>query len=105
MQLEITMLSEVSQKKKDKYHMIPLIGGIQNVAQMNLSTKQKQTHRHGEQTCDLKRGGWEGRRMDWDFGVGRHKLLHIEWINNKVLLCSTGNEIQSPWINHHGKQY
>ena len=39
MQLEITMLSEVSQKKKDKYHMIPLIGGIQNTAQMNLVTK------------------------------------------------------------------
>ena len=105
MQLEITMLSEVSQKKKDKYHMIPLIGGIQNTAQMNLATKQKQTHRHGEQTCDLKQGVWEGRRMDWDFGVGRCKLLHIEWINNKVLLYSTGNEIQSPWINHHGKQY
>ena len=39
MQLEIIILSEVSQKKKDKYHMIPLIGGIQNTAQMNLATK------------------------------------------------------------------
>ena len=59
------------------------------MAQMNLSTKQKQTHRHGEQTCDLKGGGWEGRKTDWDFGVGRRKLLLIEWINNKVLLYST----------------
>ena len=28
MQLEIIILSEVSQKEKDKYHMISLIGGI-----------------------------------------------------------------------------
>ena len=28
MQLEITILNEVSQKEKDKYHMISLIGGI-----------------------------------------------------------------------------
>ena len=34
MQLEIIILSEVSQKKKDKYHMISLICGIKN---MNLS--------------------------------------------------------------------
>ena len=28
MQLEIIILSEVSQKEKDKHHMISLIGGI-----------------------------------------------------------------------------
>ena len=28
MELEILILSEVSQKEKDKYHMIPLISGI-----------------------------------------------------------------------------
>ena len=42
--------------------------------------------------------------MDWEFGVGRCKLLHLEWIN-KVLLCSTGNYIQYPGINHNGKEY
>ena len=84
------MLSEVSQKMKDKYHMTPLICGIQNTAQVNLPTKQKRTHRHGEQTRDLKAGGWEGRRMDWDFGVGRRKQLRTGWIN-KVLLYSTGD--------------
>ena len=31
--------------------------------------------------------------MDWEFGVGRCKLLHLEWINNKVLLYSTGNNL------------
>ena len=43
--------------------------------------------------------------MDWEFGVGRCKQLHLEWINNKVLLYSTGNYIQSPGIHHNGKEY
>ena len=51
MKLEILILSEVSQKEKDKYRMISFICRIQNMAQMNLSTKQKQTHRHTEQIC------------------------------------------------------
>ena len=33
------------------------------------------------------------------------KLLHIGRINNKVLLCSTGNYIQYPVINHNGEEY
>ena len=43
--------------------------------------------------------------MEWEFGVSRCKLLYIEWINTKVLLCSTGNYIQSPVINYNGKEY
>ena len=30
------------------------------MAQTNLSTKQKQTQRHGEHTYDCKGGGWGG---------------------------------------------
>ena len=67
---------------------------------MNLFTKQKQTHRHREQTC----GCQVGRGMDWEFGVSRCKLLYTEWINNKVLLYSTGNYIQYPVINHNRKE-
>ena len=29
--------------------------------------------------------------MEWEVGVSRCKLLYIDRINNKVLLCSTGN--------------
>ena len=72
---------------------------------MNLATKQKQTHRHREQTCGC-RGRGEGRGgMNWGFGISRCKLLYIEWINNKVLLNSTGDYIQYPVINHNGKEY
>ena len=46
-----------------------------------------------------------GGGMDWEFRVSRCKLLYTGWINNKVLLYSTGNYIQYPVINHHGREY
>ena len=71
---------------------------------MNLSTKQKQSHRHREHTCGCQEGG-EGRE-GWTGGWGLVsvcKLLYTEWINNKVLLYSTENYIQHPVININGK--
>ena len=53
----------------------------------------------------LPRGMRGGGGMDWKFGVSRCKPLYIEWINNKVLLNSTGKYIQYPVINHNGKEY
>ena len=49
----------------------------------------------------------EGGRggMDWEFGISKCKLLYIAWINNQVLLYSTGNYIQYPVVNHNGKEY
>ena len=38
-----------------------------------------------------------------EYGVSRGNLLHIEWRNHKVLLSSTGNYIQSPWIEYDRK--
>ena len=66
---------------------------------MNLFTEQKQTHRQGEQTCGCQGGGRESG-VDWEFGVNKCKLLHLEWISNEVLLYSTGNYIQSLVIEH-----
>ena len=45
-----------------------------NMTQMNLSTRQKETHGQTEQTC-------EGE-VEWEAGVSRCKLLYMEWINN-----------------------
>ena len=67
---------------------------------MNLSTEKKQTHGHGEQTCGCQ---VRGSGMDWEFGVSRYRLLHLEWKSNKVLLYSTGNYIQSLMIEHDGR--
>ena len=62
---------------------------------MNLSTKEKQIHRHGEKTCGCQEGAcW--RVDEWEFVVSRGKLVYIEWINNKVLLYNTEKYIQSP---------
>ena len=48
--------------------------------------------------------GVGGRReMDWGFGVSKGKSVYIEWINNKILLQSTGDYIQYLVINHNEK--
>ena len=60
------------------------------MAQMNLSTEQKQIHGLGEKTCGC---GGGGSGMHWEFGVSRCKLLHLEWISKEMVLYSTGNSI------------
>ena len=72
------------------------------MAQMNPSTKRKQTSK-----TDLwwPRGAGGRQGVEWEFGISRCKLLSIKWINNKILLYSTGNYIQSSGINHNGKEY
>ena len=52
-----------------------------NMVQFNLSTKEKQIHRHREQTYGCKGGGmweWNG----WGVWGSRCKLLYLEWTNN-----------------------
>ena len=58
------------------------------MTQMNLSTKHKLTHRVKPVLAKVEESG---RGMEWGFGISRRKLLQTEWINNKVLLYSTGN--------------
>ena len=36
---------------------------------MNLSTKQIQTHKHREQTCDCEEGGWVGEGQTGNLGL------------------------------------
>ena len=104
MQLEIIILCEVSQKEKEKESVVPLICGIYNTTQMNMSMKQKQPHRHREQIWGCQGGGgWGG--MDWKFGVSRCKVSYIERINNKVLLYGAGNYIQYHVLSDNGKEY
>ena len=52
MDLEITVLSKPD---KDKYD-IAYMRNLKKMIQMNLSTKQKQTHRHRKQTYGYQRG-------------------------------------------------
>ena len=70
--LEIIILSEVSQTEKDKYHMTSLICRIlkkKQKNQMNLSPKQKESYTHRIQTYGYQSGkGEEGRNTlgRWD---------------------------------------
>ena len=52
----------------------------------------------------LPRERGEREELKWNFGIVRCKLVCIGWINNKVLLYSTGNYIQYPVINHNEKK-
>ena len=75
------------------------------MTQTNLSMRQKQTQRHRKEACGCQRGRRMREGMDWEFGVSRCKLLHIEQLGNKVLLYSSENYIQYPEIKHNGKEY
>ena len=68
MELETLILSEVSQKEKDKYCMISLISGIDYTTYMNLSTEKK--------IMDL-----EKRLM-----VAKGKGERVRWIGNLGLI-------------------
>ena len=46
------------------------------------------------------RKGWSGR-----LGFARCKFLYTQWMNNKVLLCSTENYVQYSTIKNNGKEY
>ena len=99
----MTTLSEVSQSEKDKYHAISHICGIYNTSEHINKTKPESETQRTE--VWLPRERREGEELKQKFGIIRCKLVHIGWINNKVLLCSTRNYTQYPAINHNGKEY
>ena len=51
----------------------------------------------------LPKRGELGKGIEWEVWVSRCKLLYLEWINNKVLLYSTENDIQYSMKNYNGK--
>ena len=62
MDLEIIILSEVSQAEKDKYISHHLIcGSLKNIIQVNLFYKTEQTHRNRKQTYSFQKGQGKGR--------------------------------------------
>ena len=57
--------TEKVRPRKTRYFMIPLTGRMSSMIQMNLSVKQRQTHRCREQTCGC--WGQARGRMNWEF--------------------------------------
>ena len=95
MDLEIIILSEVSQTKT-------------NTTWCHLYVESKIWRKLIYETdSDIENGLVVAKRgeMDWEFRTCRCKLLYIKGINKKSLLYSTGNYIfQHPIINHNGKE-
>ena len=60
---------------------------------MNISMKEKQIHRHREQTCG------------WEFKISRCKLLYVCWMDIKVLLYNTRNYNSISWDKSYWEKY
>ena len=71
------------------------------MAQMNLFTKHKHIELMESRFVGAK-GEEGGSRMNEECGVGRCKVLHLEWISYGVLLQSTENYVQSLVVDHDG---
>ena len=52
------------------------------MTQMNLRNRNRITDIENRPV--VAKGEGVGGGMEWEVGVSRHKLLYIEWINNKV---------------------
>ena len=65
--------------------------------QMNIFTKQKQTHRHRKQTYGCQSWG----RINQELGIRRYKLLYVKQIIRSYY--SAGDYIQYTVINCNEK--
>ena len=64
------------QNKSEGQNIYHLCVESKKVTQMNLLTKQKQTHRHRKQTWLPKGKG--GKGINWEFKINRYTLLYIK---------------------------
>ena len=64
----------------------------------------KQTHIHREHICVCQGGGRKGEGYNGNMVLPNVNYYYVDWINNKILLYSTGNYIQVPVINHTRKK-
>ena len=100
-QLEIVIISEISYKEKDKYHMI--ITDMQNLKYGTNEPIYKTETVSQMWTTDLPVVKGEGRSvMDWEFRVSRYNC-YIQDINKNLLLYSRGNYIQFLGKDHDGR--
>ena len=88
MSLEIIILSEVSQKEKDKSRVISLIVNLKYDTNKWTYLRNRNRLTDIENKLVVANSGWEGTTESY-----------------KVLLYSTGNYIQYPVINHNEKEY
>ena len=90
MDLETVIQSEVSQKEKNRYHILTHICGTCNMVQINWFARQKLSYRCREQTYGHQWGqvaeGEGGCVMKWAIGIDMYTVMCIKWMTNKNLL-------------------
>ena len=102
MDLEIVILSEVSQTEKDKYHMISLICGIfRKLYKWELVYKTESQIQKTNLCLPGGKAGWEKDKLG--IGINIYTLLYIRQITSKNLLNSTGNSSQYSVMTYMGK--
>ena len=75
MNLELIILREERQTEKDKYHIIPLYVESKIIVQVNLFTKQKQTHRQKTNIWLPKWGGTRHKLGIWDYKIKIKQII------------------------------
>ena len=88
MELETLILSEVSQKEKDKYHMISHMWNPKYSTNKPIYKSETDSQTY---STNLWLQG-VGIGMDWEFGISRCKLLNLEWISRSSHRGSVVNE-------------
>ena len=75
------------------------------MVQMNLHTNRNRLTDIENRLIMVAKGEGGGSGMDREFGIGRWKLLYLEWISNEILLYSTGDYIQSLVVEYDRRKY
>ena len=100
--LEIIILSKISQKEKDEYHMISFICRMWKKDENEFIYKMEtdpQTQKTNMVTKGEGRGG-----INQQGGINIYTLLYIKQIINKDLLYSTENYTQYFLMTYKGKE-
>ena len=80
--LEITILSKVSQRKTNTIYDL-YVEFKHDTDELMQKTETDSQDTENRLRCHE---GGDGGEMDSEFGISRCKLLYIEWINNKAPL-------------------
>ena len=98
MQIQSIYYMKSERERQISYDMIYMQNLKYDTKEPIYEIEQNQGHR--EQTGGCQAGGKQQRK----FRISRCKLVHTEWINNKVLY-NTGNYIQHLMINHNERKH
>ena len=103
MDLEMSILSEVSQTEKDKNMMLLTCGILKTKGCKWTYVQNRNRPTYIENKLMVTKGGTKGG-INWEFGISWSKLLYIKYIAIKDLLYSTGTYTQYFVILFNGQE-